>query len=122
MRGLQGRQAIVDAVMTDLDDRIQLTVSLEDDPARTLGKGRGLGPRFFFAPAEVEPLQDDPDAAPPRVLIAGIGNVSSATTASASPSRRGWQSGHCPTASTSSTSGSAAWTSPTRSRTATTRR
>lgn len=74
MRGLDGRRAIVDAVMTDLDDHVQLTVSLEDDPARTLGKGRGLGHRFFVAPDEVQPLDDD-GAAPPRVLVAGIGNV-----------------------------------------------
>ena len=76
MRGLDGRRAIVDAVMTDLDDHVQLTVSLEDDPARTLGKGRGLGHRFFVAPDEVQPLDDDEGAAaPPRVLVAGIGNV-----------------------------------------------
>lgn len=75
MRGLDGRRAIVDAVMTDLDDRVQLTVTLEDDPARTLGKGRGLGHRFFFAPEEVQPLDDGDAPAPPRVLVAGIGNV-----------------------------------------------
>jgi hydrogenase maturation protease len=75
MRGLDGRRAIVDAVMTDLDDRVQLTVSLEDDPARTLGKGRGLGHRFFFSPDEVEPLGEAAAPAPPRVLVAGIGNV-----------------------------------------------
>ncbi len=75
MRGLDGRRAIVDAVMTDLDDRVALTVSLEDDPARTLGKGRGLGHRFFFAPEEVQPLDDGAVPAPPRVLVAGIGNI-----------------------------------------------
>jgi hydrogenase maturation protease len=75
MRGLDGRRAIVDAVMTDLDGRVQLTVALEDDPARTLGKGRGLGHRFFLAPEEIEPLADGAVAAPPRILVAGIGNV-----------------------------------------------
>jgi hydrogenase maturation protease len=75
MRGLDGRRAIVDAVMTDLDDRVQLTVTLEDDPARTLGKGRGLGHRFFLAPEEVQPLDGAPVPAPPRVLVAGVGNV-----------------------------------------------
>lgn len=75
MRGLVGRRAIVDDVMTGLDDRVQLTVSLEDDPARTLGKGRGLGHRFFVAPEEVQPLQDGPAGPPQRVLVAGIGDI-----------------------------------------------
>lgn len=76
MRAVDGRRAIVDAVMQDLDDNIQLTVTLEDDPARTLGKGRWLGHRFFFCPDELEPLGErGGSAAPPRVLVAGIGNV-----------------------------------------------
>jgi hydrogenase maturation protease len=72
MREVDGRRAIVEAVMEDLSGEIKLTVTLEDDPARTLGKGRGLGHRFFFAPNELEPVGPQ---APPRLLIAGIGNV-----------------------------------------------
>ncbi|HWC25575.1 MAG TPA: hydrogenase maturation protease [Solirubrobacteraceae bacterium] len=76
MRAVDGRRAIVEAIMEDLEDRVQLTVSLEDDPARSLGKGRGLGHRFFFAPDELEPLTEDGASRPPRrVLVAGIGNV-----------------------------------------------
>jgi hydrogenase maturation protease len=72
MRAVEGRRAIVDAVMEDLSGEVKLTVTLEDDPARMLGKGRGLGHRFFFAPDELEPLGGQ---APRRVLVAGIGNV-----------------------------------------------
>jgi hydrogenase maturation protease len=72
MRAVEGRRAIVEAVMQDLDGTVRLTVTLEEDPARALGKGRGLGHRFFFAPEELEPLTA---AAPRRILVAGIGNV-----------------------------------------------
>jgi hydrogenase maturation protease len=72
MRAVAGRRAIVDAVMEELDGDVKLTVTLEDDPARALGKARGLGHRFFFAPDELEPLGC---TAPQRVLVAGIGNV-----------------------------------------------
>jgi hydrogenase maturation protease len=76
MRAVDGRRAIVDAVVQDLDDDVKLTVTLEDDPARGLGKGRGLGHRFFFAPDELEPLTELASSPPPRrVLVAGIGNV-----------------------------------------------
>lgn len=72
MRGLDGKRAIVENVMQDLEDNVSVTVSLDDDPARALGpKARGLGHRFFFAPEEIEPLAD----APRRILVAGIGNV-----------------------------------------------
>jgi hydrogenase maturation protease len=76
MRALDGRRAIVEAVMEDLEDGIRLTVALEGDPARSLGKARGLGHRFFFAPDELEPLPTTgAPSAPRRVLVAGIGNV-----------------------------------------------
>jgi hydrogenase maturation protease len=80
MAAIDGRRAIVDAVLEDTDDKVRVTVTLEDDPARSLGKGRGLGHRFFLDPDEVEPLQvDEPgtdgSAPPKRILVAGIGNV-----------------------------------------------
>lgn len=76
MRAVDGRRAIVESVMQDTEEQIQVTVSLEDDPARSLGKGRGLGHRFFLSPAELEPLPEAGLRAPPRrVLVAGIGNV-----------------------------------------------
>jgi hydrogenase maturation protease len=65
-RALAGRAASVEAIVQDLEGNVQLAVSVDDDPGRDLGTRR----RFFFSPAEVEPL---PGAA--RVLVAGIGNV-----------------------------------------------
>jgi len=74
-RGLDGRRATVERIDADLDDNTVVSVVLEDDTARSLGKGRQLAHRFFFRPDEIEPLDDANDAAPPRILIAGIGNV-----------------------------------------------
>jgi len=65
-RALAGRAASVEAIVQDLEGQVQLAVSVDDDPGRDLGTRR----RFYFSPAEVEPL---PGGA--RVLVAGIGNV-----------------------------------------------
>jgi hydrogenase maturation protease len=65
-RALAGRAASVEAIVQDLEGNVQLAVSVDDDPGRDLGTRR----RFYFSPAEVEPL---PGGA--RVLVAGIGNV-----------------------------------------------
>ena len=65
-RALAGRAASVEAIVEDLEGNVQLAVSVDDDPGRDLGTRR----RFFFSPAEVEPLP-----AGVRVLVAGIGNV-----------------------------------------------
>jgi hydrogenase maturation protease len=62
---LAGRVAVVEGIEQDMEDHVQLTVTVEDDPGRDLGRP---GHRFFFAPEEVEPLAV-------RVLVAGIGNV-----------------------------------------------
>jgi hydrogenase maturation protease len=76
MRSVDGRRAIVEAVLQDTEDEVKLTVTLEDDPIRSLGKARGLGHRFFFAADELEPLPSAGAGAPPRrALVAGIGNV-----------------------------------------------
>ena len=74
---LDGRDAVVESIEQDVaSDDVVVTVTVADDPGRDLGARRQPGHRFFFAPAELEPL---PDAAPAptgtRVLVAGIGNV-----------------------------------------------
>jgi hydrogenase maturation protease len=69
-RALEDRVARVEAIVQDLEGNVQLAVSVEDDPGRDLGTRR----RFFFSPAEVEPL-GPAEAARLRVLVAGIGNV-----------------------------------------------
>jgi hydrogenase maturation protease len=75
---LHGRVGVVDKIEEDTEGEVQLVVVVEDDPGRDLGERRHPGHRFFFTPAEVEPLaaKDVPSpAAAPRVLVAGIGNV-----------------------------------------------
>jgi hydrogenase maturation protease len=74
---LSGRTAVVHEVLEDYEGRIQLAVTVAEDPGADLGAMRRPGHRFFFDPQEVEPLEPAPhDGAPqPRVLVAGIGNV-----------------------------------------------
>ena len=72
---LAGRTAVVEAIEEDLEGRVTFAVVLDDDPGRDLGLARQPGHRFFFSPAEVEPLPNDDPPTSPRVLIAGIGNV-----------------------------------------------
>jgi hydrogenase maturation protease len=85
---LAGRTATVEAIEQDTEGRVSLAVVVDDDPGRELGLERQLGHRFFFSPAEVEPLSaveadeapapDEargPQAPARRILLAGIGNV-----------------------------------------------
>ncbi|MBA2239739.1 MAG: hydrogenase maturation protease [Solirubrobacterales bacterium] len=60
-----------------MEGKVHLAVVLDDDPGRDLGQARQPGHRFFFSPAEVEPLTGDAQVtlAPVRILIAGIGNI-----------------------------------------------
>ena len=53
---LDGKIAIVEAVEHDLEDRVHLAVTVEDDPGREFGVARQIGHRFFFSPEEVELL------------------------------------------------------------------
>ena len=56
---LVGRTAIVEAVLTDVDDAAYLAVSLADDPGADLRSAHG---RFlYFAPDEVEPCAGAPE-------------------------------------------------------------
>ena len=72
---LAGRIGVVEAIDEDGDGALHLSVTLEDDPGRDLGETRFPGHRFFFSPAEVEPLNDGASPAPRTILIAGIGNL-----------------------------------------------
>jgi hypothetical protein len=58
---LEGKVAFVEAIEQDYEERVHLSVTLEDDPGRNLGDARILGHRFYFSPDEVVPL--DPEAA-----------------------------------------------------------
>ena len=54
---LAGKIAVIEAIDQDYDDRIHLSVTIEDDPGQEFGRERVLGHRFFFLPEEVEPLE-----------------------------------------------------------------
>jgi hypothetical protein len=53
---LAGKVAFIEGIEQDFEDRIYLSVTLEDDPGRDLGGDLVLGHRFFFSPEEVVPL------------------------------------------------------------------
>jgi len=76
-RAMAGRLAVIEAIHADTEGKIHLAVTVEDDPGQDLGAARQPGHRFFFSPAEVEPLAEAGDAPLPttRVLVAGIGNI-----------------------------------------------
>jgi hydrogenase maturation protease len=75
---LVGRTALVHEILEDYEGRVQLAVTVADDPGQDLGALRRPGHRFFFDPDEIEPLDlaatasEEPAS---RVLVAGIGNV-----------------------------------------------
>jgi hydrogenase maturation protease len=77
---LAGQTATVEAIEQDYEGQILLAVVLDDDPGRDLGLQRQPGHRFFFRPAEVEPLGARSQPAPvageaPSILVAGVGNI-----------------------------------------------
>jgi hypothetical protein len=55
---LDGRAATIEAVEQDLEGRVYLAVTVDDDPGRDLGLQRQPGHRFFFRPDDVEPLDE----------------------------------------------------------------
>ena len=53
---LKGREATIEAIEQDLEDRVLVAVVIDDDPGNDMGMMRQPGHRFFFSPEEVEPL------------------------------------------------------------------
>jgi len=79
---LAGKTAVIEGIEQDYEGKIHVCVVVDDDPGRDIGLMRQPGHRFFFDAEEVEPLpstdgDDDKisQAAAPRILIAGIGNI-----------------------------------------------
>lgn len=82
---LRGQLATVESIEEDYEGGQHICVVLDDDPGRDLGMMRQPGHRFFFAPAEVEPVEQQDGIAShtearaaaqkPRILIAGVGNI-----------------------------------------------
>jgi hypothetical protein len=56
---LEGKAATVEAIEQDLEGRVYLAVTVDEDPGRDLGQLRQPGHRFFFGVEEVEPLGPD---------------------------------------------------------------
>ncbi len=59
---LRDQIAIIESIEEDYEGARHICVVIEDDPGRDLGVMRQPGHRFFFTPAEVEPLPQDPNA------------------------------------------------------------
>ena len=56
---LIGKTATIESIEQDLEDRIYIVVTVDDDPGKEFGELRQPGHRFFFAPDEVEPLDKE---------------------------------------------------------------
>jgi hydrogenase maturation protease len=67
---LAGRIAIVEGIDHDEENRVHVSVTIEDDPGRDLGMERQPGHRFYFRADEIEPIR-----LRARILVAGIGNM-----------------------------------------------
>ncbi len=53
---LNGKIAIIESVMQDVENEVQFALVLDDDPGRDLGMMRQPGHRFFYGADEVEPV------------------------------------------------------------------
>jgi hypothetical protein len=53
---LAGKTAAIECIEQDYDGKFHFAVVLDDDPGRDMGLLRQPGHRFFFDPAEVEPM------------------------------------------------------------------
>jgi hypothetical protein len=53
---MAGKIATIASIEQDFENRVYLVVTLDEDPGRDLGVLKQPGHRFFFLPAEVEPL------------------------------------------------------------------
>jgi hydrogenase maturation protease len=75
---LVGKIAAVESIQQDYEGNLHVCVVVDDDPGRDIGLMRQPGHRFFFSPAELEPLAESepiPAVAVKKILIAGIGNI-----------------------------------------------
>jgi hydrogenase maturation protease len=87
---LQDKIAVVESIEQDYEGNAHVCVVVDDDPGRDIGMMRQPGHRFFFSPAEVEPLSDSDlaqiateiasetaaqIATTKKILVACIGNI-----------------------------------------------
>lgn len=59
---LKGKQATIESIERDFEDRIYIAVTVDEDPGRDIGKQLQPGHRFFFHADEIEPLGDHAEA------------------------------------------------------------
>src|SRR5207245_1036716 len=59
-KALEGQTATIQGSEQDYEDRVYLSVTVDDDPGRDFGEQGKPAHRFFFRPDEVEPLGDQP--------------------------------------------------------------
>lgn len=59
---LAGHDATIEAIEQDMENRVYIAVTVDDDPGRDLGMQRQPGHRFFFSPEEVEWLGESAHA------------------------------------------------------------
>ena len=55
---LRGMTATIVSIEQDYEDRLLVTVTVDDDPGRDLGRQGQIAHRFFFRPDELEPIGD----------------------------------------------------------------
>jgi hypothetical protein len=55
---LDGKTATVVSIEQDVENRVYLAVTVDDDPGNDFGRTGKPGHRFFFGVEEVEPLAD----------------------------------------------------------------
>jgi hypothetical protein len=53
---LADKTAVIEAIEQDYENKVLLAIIVDDDPGKDLGLLRQPGHRFFFSPAEIEPL------------------------------------------------------------------
>jgi hypothetical protein len=56
---LKGKTAVIASIEQDYEDRIHISVTMDDDPGRDLGLSGKPGHRFFFRTEEVESLEGE---------------------------------------------------------------
>jgi hypothetical protein len=57
---LRGKTGTISAIEQDFEDHIHLALTVDDDPGKDFGQAGLPGHRFFFRPADVEPV-DSPE-------------------------------------------------------------
>jgi hypothetical protein len=53
---LRGKTGTIAAIEQDFEDHFHLALTVDDDPGKDLGQAGLPGHRFFYRPADVEPL------------------------------------------------------------------